>query len=121
MKKIIYLLLMLHSLTGHTQKEEVFLVEEKLKKRTIIYVQNDSSEDRSVFLKVNPTGYRRSAQRPIIKNIPAKSKVQMLILIPLADISSHYTYNLIVNDELQSIDAKRNKEKDIKDKRNTLF
>ncbi|WP_025742548.1 hypothetical protein [Aquimarina pacifica] len=121
MKKTIFLLTFIVSFIGYTQPEKVFLVEEKLKKRTIIYVQNDTEEDKSVFLKVNPVGYRKSAQRPIIKNIPAKSKMQMLILIPLVDVPSNYTYNLIINDELQSIDAKRNKEKELKNKKDVLF
>ncbi|WP_160114506.1 hypothetical protein [Aquimarina sp. AU474] len=92
-----------------TQDKPVRLVEEKLKKRTILHVQNDTDYEKSVFLKVNPTGYRRSAQRPIIKKIPPKSKVQMLILIPLTDVESYYTYNLIVNDQLETIDIDRGK------------
>lgn len=89
------------------QDKLVRLVEEKQKKRTILYVKNDTNEDKSVFLKVNPTGYRRSAQRPILKKIPPKSKVQMLILIPLTDTESYYTHTLIVNDTLQAIDIDR--------------
>ena len=92
------------------QEKQVRLVEDIQKKRTIIYVQNDTDSDKSVFLKINPIGYRRSAQRPIIKNIPANSKVQMIILIPFTDVKSSYTYNLIVNEELQNIDAKRQKQ-----------
>lgn len=97
------------SCTSYAQEKPVRLVEDKQKKRTIIYIQNDTDTDKSVFLKVNPTGYRKSAQRPIIKNIPAKSKVQILILIPLTDVESHYTYNLVVNEELETIDVKHSK------------
>jgi cobalamin biosynthesis protein CobT len=97
------------SYISYAQEKPVRLVEKKQKKRTILYVQNDTNTDKSVFLKINPIGYRKSAQRPIIKNIPAKSKIQMLILIPLTDVESHYTYNLIVNEELETIDVKRNK------------
>ncbi|WP_106794641.1 hypothetical protein [Aquimarina sp. Aq78] len=103
------ILFFLISCTSYAQEKPVHLVEEKQKKRTIIYVQNDTDTNKSVFLKVNPTGYRRSAQRPIIKNIPAKGKIQMLILIPLTNIESHYTYNLIVNEELETIDVKHSK------------
>ena len=91
------------------QEKPVYLVEDVQKKRTIIYVQNDTNSDKSVFLKINPIGYRRSAQRPIIKNIPANSKVQMLILIPFTDQKSSYTYDLIVNNELENITANRKK------------
>ncbi|WP_438424740.1 hypothetical protein [Aquimarina macrocephali] len=103
------IIIILISCTSYAQEKPVRLVEEKQKKRTIIYVQNDTDTDKSVFLKVNPTGYRRSAQRPIIKNIPAKGKIQMLILIPLTNIESHYTYNLVINEELESIDVKHGK------------
>ncbi|PKV52305.1 hypothetical protein ATE84_4416 [Aquimarina sp. MAR_2010_214] len=103
------ILFFLVSCTSYAQEKPVRLVEEKQKKRTIIYIQNDTDTDKSVFLKVNPTGYRRSAQRPIIKNIPAKSKIQMLILIPLTDVESQYSYNLIINEELETIDVKHGK------------
>ncbi|WP_299898902.1 hypothetical protein [uncultured Aquimarina sp.] len=93
------------------QEKPVYLVEDVQKKRTIIYVQNNTDSDKSVFLKIDPIGYRRSAQRPIIKNVPANSKVQMLILIPFTDQESSYTYDLIVNEELENISAKRKKQK----------
>ncbi len=108
LKQIIWLFFF-STISSYAQTKTVYLVEEKLKKRTIIYVQNDSPQDRSVFLKINPTGYRRSAQRPIIKNIPANSKAQMQVLIPLADVESSYTYSLVINDELESIDIERSK------------
>lgn len=110
MKIALYLIFVLSiSFNSFSQEKSVYLVEEKLKKRTILSVKNDTDQDKSVFLKVNPKGYRRSAQRPVIKNIPAKSKVEILILIPLKDTISSYTYNLVVNDALESIDVKRSK------------
>ncbi len=109
MKIIVFTFVLFFHFTIYAQEKPVRLVEEKQKKRTIIYVQNDTDTDKSVFLKVNPTGYRRSAQRPIIKNIPAKGKIQMLILIPLTDVESYYTYNLVVNEELETMDVKHDK------------
>ncbi|WP_405205667.1 hypothetical protein [Aquimarina sp. LLG6339-5] len=106
-----FLFLLLTTTTAFCQKELVYLVEDIQKKRSVIYVQNDTNSDKSVFLKIDPIGYRRSAQRPILKNIPAKSKVQMLILIPLTDKESSYTYNLIVNDKLENINTRRQKGK----------
>lgn len=104
MAKVFTTLLVLFSFILNAQDKQIQLVEEKLKKRTILYVQNDSDVEKSVFLKVNPVGYRRSAQRPLIKKIPAKSKVQMLILIPLLDQESHYTYHLVVNKKIETLD-----------------
>ncbi len=88
-------------------EKKVYLVEEKLKKRTLLYVQNDTDSEKSVFLKIDPIGYRRRAQRPILKNIPAHTKVQMCILIPLTDVPSSYTYQLIVNDNTEPIEVNR--------------
>lgn len=105
MKILVPVFILLFSYTISAQDKLVRLVEEKQKKRTILYVKNDTNEDKSVFLKVNPTGYRRSAQRPILKKVPSKSKVQMLILIPLTDTESYYTHTLIVNDTLQAIEV----------------
>jgi len=108
--KVCTLLLFLLITISYTQEDKsVFLVEEVQKKRTIIYIQNNTDMDKSVFLKINPTGYRKSAQRPIIKNIKAKSKQQVMILIPLQDVESSYTHNLIVNDRLETIGIDRNK------------
>lgn len=106
---MLFFLLTAFRATYSQEKNSVYLVEDKQKKRTIIYVQNDTNEDKSVFLKVNPIGYRKSAQRPTIKKIPANSKLQMMILIPLKDVTSSYTYNLIINDKLETIDIDRNK------------
>lgn len=105
----IYLISFLYFSLVWGQEKQVRLIEDVQKKRTTIYVQNDTDIDKSVFLKINPIGYRRSAQRPVIKNIPAKSKVQMIILIPLTDVASSYTYNLIVNEELQNMEVDRTK------------
>ncbi|AXT53317.1 hypothetical protein D1818_21730 [Aquimarina sp. BL5] len=106
---VIYLISFLYFSLVWGQEKQVRLIEDVQKKRTTIYVQNDTDIDKSVFLKINPIGYRRSAQRPVIKNIPAKSKVQMIILIPLTDVASSYTYNLIVNEELQNMEVDRTK------------
>ncbi|WP_298544022.1 hypothetical protein [uncultured Aquimarina sp.] len=108
-KLTIYFILFLCFTLVSWQEKPVRLIEEVQKKRTIIYVQNDTNSNKSVFLKINPIGYRRSAQRPIIKNIPANSKVQMIILIPLTDVASSYTYNLIVNEELENMEIDRAK------------
>ncbi|WP_108866308.1 hypothetical protein [Aquimarina aquimarini] len=110
--QLLFVILFFTVISGHSQVDTVHLVEKKLKKRTIIYVQNDTDEEKNVFLKINPVGYRKSAQRPIIKNIPAKSKIQMRILIPLLNVESHYTYDLIVNKEAETIDLNNVKQKD---------
>lgn len=106
---LVYSFISLIGYIANAQEKSVRLVEEVQKKRTILYVQNNTETEKSVFLKVNPKGYRKSAQRPIIKKIPPKTKSQMMILIPLTDTISSYTYNLIVNDDLQTIELDANK------------
>jgi|GEM_PF-523304 len=81
------------------QEKAVVLMEEKLPKRTVLFAKNNTDQEKNIFLKVNPTGYRRSSSRPIIKTIPARSRVAMITLIPLKDVKASYTYNLIINEE----------------------
>ncbi len=106
---VVFIFIFLFGFYINAQEKPVRLIEEKLKKRTILYVQNDTDVEKSVFLKVEPIGYRRSAQRPIIKKIPANSRLQMMVLIPLTDVESYYTYNLVVNEALEAIEVDRSK------------
>ena len=92
--------------TISAQKKPVRLIEEVQKKRTLLFIQNDSETEKSIFLKVNPNGYRKSAQRPVLQMIPPKSKTHVMTLIPLKNTVSHYTHTLIVNEELRNINGR---------------
>ncbi len=92
--------------TISAQETAVRLIEEVQKKRTLLFIQNDSETEKSIFLKVNPNGYRKSAQRPVLKMIPSKSKIHVMTLIPLKDSISTYTHTLIVNEELRNINGR---------------
>ena len=61
--------------------------------------ENQTADTLNVFLMVHSEGYRRSADKPVLKNIPPKSQVPMITLIELAGVQSSYTYELIVNEE----------------------
>ncbi len=89
------------------QDKAVILVEKKLPKRTILYAKNTTDSPQNIFLKVNPTGYRKSSSRPLIKTIPAQMELEMITLIPLKDVTSSYTYTLIVNDKPNTIEVHR--------------
>mgnify|MGYP000751467539 CR=1 FL=1 len=102
---IIYLI----TTTVLAQQNGVKIIEEKKAKRHLIYAENTTSEIRNVFLKVNPKGYRRTANRPLIKNIPPKSKVLLITLIPLKDIENSYTYIFTSNKEQNDLDLNRKK------------
>ena len=91
------------------QQNGVTIVEKKLAKRHLLYAKNEADAARSVFLKVNATGYRRRADRPMIKTIPPKSEVLMLTLIPLRDTISSYTYMFVSNTEQQDLGIIREK------------
>lgn len=92
-----------------SQQNGVKIIEKKTEKRHFIYAENTTSEKRNVFLKVNATGYRRTADRPLIKNVPPKSKVLLTTLIPLKDVESSYTYIFTANKEVNDLDLNRKK------------
>lgn len=91
------------------QQNGVTIIEKKLPKRHLLYAKNESDSPRSVFLKVDAKGYRRRADRPLIKIIPPKSEVLMLTLIPLRDTVSSYTYMSVVNTEQKDLGIIREK------------
>jgi len=95
-----YCLTCLIALHGYSQtKHEFVSIEEKVTgKRIELFAINTNTIDYDVFLKVNANGFRRSSSRPIIKTIPANSKVRMITLVKLNGVESNYTYTLVVNE-----------------------
>lgn len=93
------------------QQNGVHIIEEKTEKRHFLYAKNTTNEDRSVFLKVDATGYRRTAARPTIKIIPPNSKVLLTTLIPLKNTTNNYTYIFAANKTQENIGVVRVKEK----------
>ncbi len=91
------------------QQNGVTIVEKKGPKRHLLYAKNDADASRSVFLKVVASGYRRRADRPVIKLIPPKSEVLMMTLIPLRDTISSYTYIYVANTEEENLGIIREK------------
>ncbi len=91
------------------QQNGVTIVEKKDPKRHFLYAKNDADAPRNVFLKVTATGYRRRADRPIIKIIPPKSEVLMMTLIPLRDTISSYQYLFVANTEEENLGLVREK------------
>ena len=95
------------------QQNGVFIIEEKTKKRHFLFAKNTTNENRSVFIKVDAIGYRRTADRPTIKIVPPNSKILLTTLIPLKDTVSTYTYIFTANKEQQNIDVTRLKSKSL--------
>lgn len=96
------------------QEGRVLLSEEKTGKRIVLVAENTTKDTLNVFLRVVAEGYRRSGDRPVLKNIAPFSKVPMITLIELTDKASSYTYDLIVDDKENNMNFKLvKKEKDI--------
>lgn len=91
---------LLFSINTTAQNEHNFVsIQEKVTgKRVELFAVNTNNIDYDIFLKVDATGYRRSSARPIIKTIPANSKVRMITLVKLANVDSNYKYTLVVNE-----------------------
>ncbi|NER17904.1 hypothetical protein GWK10_11825 [Spongiivirga citrea] len=86
---------------------KVKIIEEKTKKRIMLSAENVTDKSHDVFFMVNATGFRRSASRPMIKTIPAKTKIHLITLIPLANVESKYDYRLIVQDKTTNIGIRK--------------
>lgn len=87
-------LLILLSFTAADQKNpEGILITIKKGHKKITYVaENVTETDISIFFKVESSGFRRSADRPLITLIPAKSKRDLLTLIPLTGKDTTHSY-----------------------------
>jgi len=80
------------------QSEKVIISESKKGKRVVLHAENTTADTLNIFLMVQSEGYRRSADKPVLKDIPPHSKIPMITLIELRDVASSYTYDLIVNE-----------------------
>jgi len=87
----------------YCQTPAVELIEEKQAKRWLLFAQNNTDQEKEAFLIVQGEGFRRSADRPVIKKVPPKSKVLMITLIPLKNTSPTYTTIFNYDDQLQAI------------------
>jgi glutaredoxin len=97
--KVIIILLCLFSFQLFAQGEKILISEKKRGKRVVLQAENVTSDTLNVFFMVKSDGYRRSADKPMLKDIPPHSKIKMMTLIELSNVESTYTYELIVNDK----------------------
>ncbi|MGK0377431.1 MAG: glutaredoxin [Patiriisocius sp.] len=89
-------------LFGYGQEKRILISEEKKGKRIILMAENTTDETINIFLLVNAKGYRRSADKPILINVPPKRKIYLTTLIEIKGENSSYNYELIVNDTLDN-------------------
>lgn len=90
----------------------VELIEDKQEKRWNLYAQNNTDEEQEAFLIVKGNGFRRSADRPVIKKIPPNGRVLMITLIPLQGVSPTYTKIFTYETNLQSIEKRKGEERE---------
>lgn len=110
--KLIYTVLVTVSMVffakaQNTSTPDVELIEEKQPKRWLLYAQNNTDQEQEAFLIVQGEGFRRSADRPVIKKIPPNEKVLMITLIPLRGATPTYTKIFNYNNKLQSISKRK--------------
>ncbi|PKA83697.1 glutaredoxin [Ulvibacter sp. MAR_2010_11] len=94
---------LLFSFSGICQGLQVLISEEKQGKRIVLMAENKTKDTLNVFFMVNAEGYRKSASKPVIKNLPPLSKTPMLTLVELNGVASQYTYDLIINKEERNL------------------
>lgn len=102
------LFIFLTATTSSQQKPEgIDITVEKGHKKITYYAENTTDKDLDLFFKVNSTGFRRSADRPMIETIPAKTKKELLTLIPLKGKDTTHTYMAIVTQKENNIDLRK--------------
>lgn len=100
---LFFILFFATSLGAYAQGLKVLITEKKKGKRVVLMAENKTADTLNIFLMVNATGYRKSASKPVIKNILPGRKVPMITLIEILAEDSHYTYDLIINEKEQNV------------------
>lgn len=95
--------------SAFSQDERIILSEKKQDKRIVLFAENTTKDTLNIFLMVTSEGYRRSADRPVIKNIPPLGKTPMITLIEMDGVPSTYDYTLVVNERKNDLNFSRQK------------
>lgn len=77
-------------------------------RRSIVYIaENTTDKDLDLFFRVESKGFRRRADRPMIKTIPAKTKVDLLEMIPLKNADTTHSYMAIITKKDNKLNFKK--------------
>jgi glutaredoxin len=95
-------ILLLFSVIGYSQQDRIIISEVKKGKRIVLFAENTTDKTLNIFILVNANGYRRSADKPILIDIPSRKRIPLTTLIELNEPNASYTYELIINDELDT-------------------
>lgn len=67
-------------------------------KRITVFAQNTADTIVNIFFKIEAKGYRKSAERPVIVDLPPKRKIKVATLVKVNPEAADYRYVLVVND-----------------------
>lgn len=96
------------SLVSSNQQPDGIEITVRTGHKKITYVaENITDKDLDLFFKVNSEGFRRSADRPIITTIPAKSKKDLITLIPLKNADTTHSYMAVITKKEFNIDIRK--------------
>lgn len=90
------------TIATYAQTDRIIISEEKKGRRVVLFAENTTDEALNIFILVDAKGYRRSADKPILMDVPAKRKLPVTTLIELNPAEASYTYDLIINDQLDN-------------------
>ena len=82
---------------SQSMNSTIEIIEKKRGKLTDLYAQNKTEDSLNIFFLVHAKGYRKSASKPIIENIPPFSSILLTTLIELTSEPSSYTFDLVIN------------------------
>ncbi|GEQ85781.1 hypothetical protein ULMS_12890 [Patiriisocius marinistellae] len=99
-QKLLFLSIILCTAITWAQQDRIIISEEKKGKRTVLKAENTTDETINIFILVHAEGYRRSADKPILIDIPAKRKIPLTTLIAIDTTTASYTYDMIINEDL---------------------
>ncbi len=106
-KFFITLFLFIGTSSSQQQPDGINITVEKGHKKITYFAENTTDKDLDLFFKVNSTGFRRSADRPMIETIPAKTKKSLITLIPLKGKDTTHTYIAVVTKKENNIDMRK--------------
>lgn len=105
--RALLLFTLLFSTTALQQPEGIKISVEKGHKKITYVAENITDEPLDLFFKVDSEGFRRRADRPIITTIPAKTKKNLVTLIPLKDADTTHSYVAIVTKQENNIGIRK--------------
>ena len=107
-----YLLVVFLGFTIPTLGQEIVEISDTIVgKRITVYALNTSDTIVNIFFKIEAEGYRKSAERPVIKDLQPNRKTKVATLVKLRSDAPAYDYILVVNDvKPDDINVTKNRE-----------